>query len=283
MNAYMMNELLKGMIGEETAAHWGVDNLLMRMNLSQGKVATLIMSYPGSWLTKSKDLTPVASVITLPTDCGKPLYMEIKANGQPVSWLGNVRLRRVSRGTGDVSFDNNYASGGVEAYVLAKTIEINSVDFTDEVTLWYEERVPDLMTGTGSAGGLLELTFPDTINVKRVDDYYNGVGLEVASGTGSGTVTTISNFVAATRVCTLAAGTCGADSVFGTVSVLPEEAVMLVILETALFALAKPSSTVDKEVWQFYFSERKEAKKVLEEWLETRVKGFSRVATTELY
>ena len=278
MNAYNMLQLLRDQIAEANAAHWDDDKLVARLSLAQRKVAVLVQGYPGAWLLKSKDLTPVGSIITLPDDCSKPVYMEEKSSGRPITWLEGVRTRRVSR-TGVASV--GWETGLLEAYPLLNTLEINQLDYSSEVTLWYDIRVPDLMAGTASAGGVASLTFPDELPVRHIDDYYNGVVIEVESGTGANTVEdTISDYNGETRVCTVT-GTYSSSSVFGTVSRLPEECHPLILAEATVLAVAKPSSNIDKEIFQYYVNERRDVKRDLKEWLETRIKGHRRVEVTE--
>jgi len=278
MNTYDMLQLLRDQIAEATAAHWSDVNLVHRLNVAQRKVAILVQNYPGAWLLKSADLTPSSSVITLPSDCAKPVYLEEKSSGEPLAWLGNVRTRRVSRAKA-ASLD--WWSGAPEVYPLLGTLEVNQDSYSTEVTLWYDVRVPDLMAGTASAGGATSLTFPVNSNVKHVDDYYNGVGIEVDSGTGAGTVgDTITDYTGATGACVVS-GTYSTDSVFGTISRLPEETHHLILAEATVLAVAKPSSNIDKEIFQYYVNERREVKRDLQEWLETRVKGYRRIEVTE--
>jgi len=277
MDAYNMLQLLRDQIAEATASHWSDINLIRRLNVSQRKVAVLVENYPGAWLLKSVNLTPVASVITLPQDCAKPVYLEETSSGAPLAWLERVSARRVSRGIGPSSWFVN----APEVYPLRNTLEVNSSGYVSQVTLWYDQRVPDLMAGTASAGAATSLTFPVNSNVKHVDDYYNGVGIEVDSGTGAGTVgDIITDYVGNTGACVVS-GTYDNTSVFGTISFLPEEVHHLILLEATLLALAKPSSNIDKEVFQYYTNERREALKEVKDWLETRIKGYGRVEITE--
>lgn len=277
MNAYNMLQLLRDQIAEGTASHWSDVNLIHRMNVSQRKIALLVGNYPGAWLQKSADLTPVASVITLPADCAKPVYLEETSSGNPIAWLGNVRTRRVSRGIAP----SGLWSGVLEAYPLRNTLVVNQASYTTQVTLWYDQTVPDLMTGTASAGEATGLTFPDTTNVVHIDDYYNGVSIQAESGTGANTAgDIITDYDGATRVCVVT-GTYSATTVFGTLTMLPEECEPLILLDATVLALAKPSSNIDEKVFQYYLNERKDAKRDLVEWLETRIKGYGRVEVTE--
>ena len=277
MDTYNMLQLQRDYVGEAVASHWEDINLIHRLNVAQRRVAVLVQNYPGAWLQKSADLTPVASVITLPQDCAKPVYLEETSSGQPINWLGNVKQRRVSMKAGaSIGY-----SGLLEAYAQRNTLVVNQEGYTNGVTLWYDVRVPDLIAGTASDGEATGLTFPVNSNVKHIDDYYNGVGIETDAGVGAGTVgDIITDYIGATGVCVVT-GTYSATSIFGTISLLPEEAHPLIILEAALLALAKPSSNIDEKVFQYYANEKREAKRELKDWLETRIAGEGRVAITE--
>ena len=276
-NAYNMLQLLRDQVAEAEASHFSDVNLISRLNLAQRNAAVIVGKSPGSWLLKSKNLTPVDSVITLPSDCSKPVYLEETSSGRPLSWLGNVRTRRVSRRIGvTAEWD-----GAAEVYPLRNTLEVNESNYTTQVTLWYDMRVPDLMAGTASAGGALSLTFPNNANVKHVDDYYNGVSFQAEAGTGAGTVgDVITDYAGATGACVVS-GTYSDSTVFGTISMLPEEAIPFILLDATVLAIAKPSSNIDKEVFRYYTAERNKARKELQEWAESRIKGFSRVEITE--
>lgn len=277
MDTYTMLQLGRDFIGEATPSHWSDINFIHRLNISQRKVAVLVQSYPGAWLLKSADLTPVSSVITLPSDCAKPVYLEEKSSGQPLAWLENVKARRVSRTVGASGFWD----GAPEVYPLLATLEVNQASYGTEVTLWYDVRVPDLIAGTASAGAATSLTFPVNSNVKHVDDYYNGVGILADSSTGAGTVgDIITDYTGADGKCVVS-GTYAATTVFGTISRLPEECHHLILLEATLLALAKPSSNIDKEIFQYYTNQCRDARRDLKEWLETRIKGHGRVTITE--
>lgn len=276
-NAYNMLKLLRDQVGEGTASHWSDENLVRRLNLAQKNAAMIIEKSPGAWLLKSETLTPVDSVITLPSDCAKPLYLEEVTSGKPLAWLSNVRTRRVSRTVG-VSLDWSPAP---EVYPLRKTIEVNQDSYTTQVRLWYDQRVPDLVAGTAAAGGATSLTLPDDGNTKHVDDYYNDVEFQAEAGTGAGTVgDSITDYVGATGVCVVT-GTYGNDTEFGTITKLPEEAIPFMLMDATVLAMAKPSSNIDEKIFQYYTAERKRARKELEEWVETRIKGHSRVEITE--
>ena len=280
MNAKNMLDLLRDYVGEASAAHWTDVNLLRRLNAGQKKVSLMVAMSPGRWLLKrSGVLTPVASVVTLPTDCAKPLYIEEVSSERVMPWLdGGIKFRRVSRGVG-TSLD---LEGQKEVYPVGNTIEINASGYTKTVYVWYERRVPDLYAcstlAAASAG--VSITFNSDMIAKNVADYYNGVAFEATGGTGEGTVDEITDYTAA-RVATVS-GTYSTDTELGTVSVLPEETHDLIVLEAAVMALTKPSSTLDREVFVQMVSERTMMRKLVVEWLESRVGGGGGVAIGDL-
>jgi len=276
MNAKDMLDLLRDNINEATAAHWTDVNLMRRLNNGQRKWALKVAMAHGQWLLKSESVTPVASVITLPSDCSKPVYMEETSSGDPISWLESVIHRRVSRETG-----TTLDLGAQEAYPLRATLEVNRASYTEPCTLWYQIRVPDLVAGTASAGAATSLTFADDRIAKHVADYYNGVSIEIVSGTGTAGLDTISAYTAA-RVCTVT-GTYSSSTVFGTISMLPEETHPVIVLEATLSALHKPSAELDKESRNNYASELREMRKEVTAWLEGRVSGSSHVAIGDDY
>ena len=287
MNAKDQLDLLRDYIFEATASHWSDLNLLRRINIAQGKWAMRVAMQSPEWLLKSAAVTPVASVITLPTDCSKPIYLE-ETSGRPISWLdGGVKFRRITRSIGTTLS----VTGSREAYPLAKTIEVNEDSFTTACTLWYIQRVPDLNCGTAkssSGANALELDDNASTGTGRalvlLDDYYNGVTVEVIDNT-SGIVdirSTISDYAASTHIATIT-GTPAENDTYGTISILPEEIHRLLVLEAAATALMKPSAKLDKDVLQYYLAELRDERKLAEEWLASRAPSADGIALGDLY
>jgi len=267
-NAYDMLELLRDNVGEASPAHWSDLNLLRRINQAYYEVARLISMSAGQWLVKSASVTPVASVITLPDDCSKPLYLE-KSNGEVISWLNSVAQRRVSRTIG-----TTLAGGRLEAYPLMNTIEVNEDSFTTACTLWYQQKVVDLITGTGrTATGSMsanELDLEADLRNNVEDDYYNGATIEVVDGTGIGSYT-VSDYDAGDETLTLNSGTFSDDSVYGLVPITPSECNDFIILRATVLAMSKPSANLDEKVFQMFMQDAREAKRDLKEWIEVRI------------
>ena len=281
MNAKDMLALLRDMVGEGTAAHWSDVNLVRRLNVAQRRVGLKVGESPGQWLVTSASVTPVASVITLPRDCAKPLYLEETSSGGPVTWLGDVAYRRVSRAVG-TSLDT---VGMREAYPLMGTIEVNQDGYATACTLWYQLRVPDLHTGVaGASSAASALHMAADLNRSFVDDYYNGVTVEVVDGT-SGIVdvrSVISDYTASTGVAVIT-GTAASGDTYGTVSRLPEETHMLVVYEAAVASFMKPSSSVDEKVMAVLISERDRLGKEVDAFLMSRIPGGDGVVIGDPY
>lgn len=276
MNAYHMMLDARDNTGEDVAAHWGDNDVLRKLNAAQRKVANLFILSPGDWLIKSANLTPVASVISLPSDCAKPVYMEETSSGYPIILSGNIRERARTRIAGAVIYE-----GVVEAYMLKDSIVVNQDSYTTGVTLWYQQRVPDLHTGACAAGsGATKVIFQLTNEPKRVDDYYNGVSIEIVDGTGTGIIEDISDYDGSGYYATIT-GTVAADDNYGTVSELPEEAHDLIVLEASQMLLAKPSSSIEPTVFKYMLERTKQAREDLEEWISTRVATHMPYRNTE--
>jgi hypothetical protein len=288
MNSYEQIMTMRDFLGEQVPAHWTDRFLLTCLNQVQEKITQKIAKAPGGWLVTSEDVTPVASVVTLPTDCAKPVYMEVKSNGAPISFNVEVGERRVSRRS-DIYNTYTIQSSMLEAYREFNQIVVNRDSYTDECTLWYQFKVPDLHVGLASAGGTTSLTLSANdgpygdmgFGAKAIADYYNSAKIAVVSGTGSGTITTISDYTAA-RVATTAAGTFGDDSVYGTISRLPEQCHHLMWLEAAMIALSKPASMMEKEVFMFLKDRWMEAQAEFIEWISTPHIGSKRTRITEM-
>ena len=285
MNAYDMLAEVRASIAEDTAAHWTDAELLRKLNIKQSKVATILSMSGGNWLTVSKDITPVASKITLPNDCAKVLYLEETSNGYPIHINTTVMDRRVTRLTGvTVPWQGYY-----DAYLVRDGIMVNVDSFTTQVTLWYQKRVPDLHTGiadTGTGAAVLILSDEDGADAsgygaRTEDDYYNDVQVECISGTGAGKIDTITDYTGLTRSAVVTETYAAAD-VYGTVSMLPEEANGLIALETIVSAIAKPGSSISDKAIEYYMNELRLSWSQFKRWASGRKIGSGHTRVTEL-
>ncbi|KKM72962.1 hypothetical protein LCGC14_1415300 [marine sediment metagenome] len=277
MNAYMMMLEVRDNIGEETPKKWDDAAIQRKLNGAQRRLAMLLSMSPGDWLVKSADLTPSNSLITLPTDCMKPVYLEITGNKQPIPIRTNVRDRSIGRLP---------ASGlGVweyEAYLLKDYIEVNVDSFSTGVTLWYQQRVPDLALGVVATGSASTLVLQVANEPNGNDDYYNGVTIEVIdTNFNINIVSTVSDYDGGTFTITLT-GTPTTSDFYGTIPELPEECHDLMVLMATTKLLASPGAALDPESFQFFVNEKNSLLKDFKDWVSTRKSGSSHTRVTEL-
>jgi hypothetical protein len=264
---------------EQTNGHWSDAQILRKLKAACKKAQTIITSSPGDTFVTSTTLSPSGGIVTLPEDFGKFVYMEDASTGAPVYFGGQtIRERRIGTPLGAT-----LEVGSAVGVFVGNTIELNAGGYTGGVKLWYQKKVIEPIVGTATTGsGAQTLVLPSTIFPKRQDDYYNGLVLEVFSGTGSGTTCTVTDYVSSTKTLTTDSGTFGTDTVFGSDSQFVQEADTFIVLDATVACLAKPSSSIDSAYFQFYNNERRVAKKDLEEYLSTRVAGSEYIRITEV-
>jgi len=280
MNAWYMLTDLRDNVAEATEKRWHDNDLLRKLNFAHRMRANELIASPGDWLVTSEDLTPSSGVVTLPSDCLKPVYMEEISTGYPIPLTQNLRDRRTTR-----TSSYGLYKGYLDAYVVGNTIEINSATYGTQVRLWYQRRVADLHCGTADTGtGASALVLDNDMEPRFEDDYYNGVYVEVIDQT-SGMVdirSLVTDYVAATETMTIT-GTAAADDHYGTVLELPEECAGLIVLEATLLALAKPASSLDTRYFEFFESLHRKALKDWNMFKATRVSGSNMTRVTEVY
>jgi len=280
MNAYEMLEQVRYNIGETEETHWKNRNLLRQMNLEHQEVARRVLDSPGDWLIKkSSAITPSSSQLSLPSDCVKPAAIEEVSSGRVIPVRGTVRERRVGRMAG-----TQISSGSVEAYLLGNVVEVNMDSYSEQCYIWYQQRVKWLHAGIcGTSSDSTHIHFQLKLWPSGVDDYYNGVTIEVRDKNDYklNVNTSITDYDGDTAIATVASTTNAPASgdFYGTVSQLPNEVLSLVILRTTVKALAKPSSTFEKEIFSFYQAELRRSEKEIEEFLSQRISGsvYSRI------
>jgi hypothetical protein len=263
MNAYEMLEMLRDNVGEVTESHWTDKLLLRRLNIDQRETGRLCLDSPGDWLLKkSASISPSSNQLALPSDCVRPAYVEEVASGRTVPIRGSVRGRAIGRDT--------------EAYLIGNYLEINETSYTNACYIWYQQRIKDLHAGLCGAGtGAEAVVFEAAHWPSGADDYYNDVVVQVrdASDHVLNVNQVISDYVGLTFTATIAspAAAPASGDFYGTVSELPEELHGLIVLRATVKALAKPSSTFEKELFAFFINELKNAQKEAEEFLATRL------------
>lgn len=274
MNAYEMLELLRNNIGETVESHWKDKLLLSQLNIEHRDVGRLVLDSPGDWLMKKSDsISPSSNQLALPSDCIRPAYIEEVTSGRKIPISGTVRERRLGRMPG-VSI----GAGTVEAYLIGNYVEINMDSFGEACYIWYQPRVKDLHAGVcGTGTGATTVVFEAAHWPSGVDDYYNDIVIQVRDQADNllNVNEAISNYVGLTVTATIATPLAAPASgdFYGTVSQLPAELLGLIILRTTVRAMAKPSSTFEKEIFAFYRAELKNAQDEAERFLATRISG----------
>jgi hypothetical protein len=271
MNAYEMLELFRDNLNEANEAVHSDLNLVRRLNRAQNRVALRTQLSASAWLTKSVSVTPVASVITLPADCSKPIMLIETLTQREVPWLLSVSHVNVYRTNLDA-----YDSGIREAYPLRQTLVVNEDSYTTACTLYYQVRPPDLVISDSVAeSGENYILLPDNLNTKRIDDYYNDVYFEIWDSTTEAVRVLATDYDAATRK-VVVSGTFSGAFDYGSISFLPEETHGLIVLEATVSALGKPSTNMDKDVFAKFLSELREERNLVDEWLSSRIPGATR-------
>jgi hypothetical protein len=277
MNAYRIFEDLRDNVVEASAAHWDDAEILRKMNKSQRKAATLVLSSPGDWLLKSDDITVSDSLLTLPDDCAKPVYMEDE-NGIEIPVTNSIRERRLTRVN-----ESSLEGGGVSAYLGGNSIAINQESYSGTVTLWYQQRVPDLHYGSaGTGSGASALVLDSDNEPSMIDDYYNGVYVEIMTASGADIRSLVSDYDFATFKMTITGTPTAANDTYGTITVLPIECIQFIIADATCALLAKPGSSLDPRYFEFFLEERKWAAKDLRNFLATRLHGGMRQRSREI-
>lgn len=283
MNTYEMLELLRDNAGEKKEAHWLDKLLLRRLNVAHRTVARLALDSPGDWLIKkSSALTPSSSLITLPTDCVRPAYIEEVSSGRVIPIRGTVRERRLGRAPG-----TTISAGTIEAYLLGGYIEVNQDSYGEEVYLWYQQRIPDLHAGEcGNGTGAAAVVFEAQNWPNGQNDYYNGSYVEVRDKASHvlNARCEITDYVGSTFTATIASPTVtpAVNDIYGTVSLLPEELHNWIVLKATVSAIAKPSSTFEKELFSYLRAELKQAEEDGQEFLATRLSGSTYTRVVEM-
>ena len=277
MNIYDATKDIRDLLGESTAAHWSDRLILRTLNRTHRRYYLKMSMTMGDWFVKRSDaLTPSSQAISIPADCAKPIYLEEVSSRQEITMDISIRERAAT-----LDYDTSYiVYGPPRAYVLKDTIVINKLNYSNNLYLWYEQRCQNLHAGTASAGGSNYLDLEDSHGHSQEDDYYNGLFLEVISGTGAGTRAEITDYVASTRRLTVS-GTFDSDSVYGMVPLIPDEAYDAWIAKSHVALLSKASGVISEEYVKTAIADARDADGMFNDWCQTRVKNTMRIRQSE--
>ena len=226
-----VNEFSSGLWqGSDTSGKFSNTYILEKLNAAQARMYALMMKTEARQkFYATIALTGVNSVFTLPWDFGRALQFEDEDYHKV--WPSTARITPTRGSVGD---ENLYYRSG-------QTFVLNKAGITDAYTLKYYRMPRKLTWGQAAAtSGALSLIMANTDVTIRRDDYYNNF---VIDNYTQGLYTTISDFVASTRVATTAAITWAENDYYGTVSDLPEEVhFLLAPLATILIKSQHPAA-----------------------------------------
>ena len=273
LNAYWMVEEIRNNVNEVEPKHWTNKELLRKLNFAQRSMWLYLAQQTGDWFLTNKDITASESVIALPSDCAKPVYVEEISTGMPIELTGTVGERRLTRGSG------RYGISQRDAYLKGNSIVVNEEDYGEQVTLWYQKKCVDLHMGlTGEESGLNTIQFDEDNAPSLEDDYYNGVTVQLIGNNSIETSVEIEDYDGAKWLAT-APGSFNVDTNYGTVSTLPPETIPAIVLKATTMALAKPGAALDPKYFEFFRAEARDAAEQVGDWLAQRSNN-SRVRVT---
>ncbi len=268
-NTYAVLQEVRSKVGEvdtDQGEHWGDIELQRKIQAAYRRVAMKLMMKPHGWWLTSVDLTPASGSVTLPQRMGRFVRLEKTSNQQKIE-VGTAQHQR-----NFMPHPSGFSSVTPRAWLQGQKIYFTDTSYAAGVTLWYEKTPAAPITGVADTGsGSNTLVLPAAREPFRVDDYYNGVSFEIVGGTGTGTLSEVSDYVASTRTLTLD-GEFADTSEFASVLETPEEALEVIVLIAAQAAISKPGSTLEKEYFQYLRAEIKDAWDVFEDWAATRIK-----------
>lgn len=277
MNAYDLLQDVRDLLGEATASHWGDRLILRAINRAQKRIYMKMSMTLGDWfVTRSSALTPVAGVITPPSNYLKPVFIEEVSSGREVKI--NLSVRDKARTMDDY--------GGYHyvpmAFLDDDTIIVNNTSYTTPVYLWYEKRCKDLITGTAGAGSTAtSMYLEDDLGHVKEASYYTDESFVIVDGTSVGSSGTIQDYAWGTRLVSLSAGSVDETSVYATVSILPNEAEDYLVAQAAFSCLTKAAGVVKEEFIRTLRTDLKDAKEAFFDWAHTRIKNSQYIQLAE--
>lgn len=283
-NAYELILDLRSNLTETSESFFKDASLLRKLNKFQRRVAGRLMEMPGDWmLKKSSALTPSSSVVTAPSDCVKPAYMEEVSSGRPINIEGTVRERRFDRPIGATIYD-----GAITAYLRGSEIVVNQESYSESVYLWYYYRPVDMHAGVLESGASsTALPFELANFPSPTDDYYNDLEIEVIGDLSemSKGIHTITDYAGSTGIATVAAMSTAAEEsdYYGTVLELPEESHDLIIAEVTLECVAQIGASVSPNIYNYWRGVVKDARQDFEDFFSTHKAGSKHVRTSEVW
>lgn len=237
-----------------SSAKWSDTEVVRAINRAKDYYVNQInKSHPEILLKKGDPITIVdgTELYNLPGDF-KAMRRVETASKEKLELIP-MDYKEQARGTND--YDD--AALRRRAYYMLGN-QIGVLNYTGDITPYYLRKVPDLHYGTVEAVTDTTMTFDSTPNasssgdytVRRNDDYYNNLTVEIFSGTGAGQERVISDYVGLTKIATVANWTTNPDtsSLYALKYDLPVEVDDLIILRTALRLIPKERAKSATEI-----------------------------------
>lgn len=236
LNLYHIFYAVRRRLSEVTAAYW-VD-LEVYSAINKG---ILDIAAKSKCLKKSVTITTIASTQEYDLKSnGFSDIIDISEDGVSFKVNGSTYLPLKFRTKSKLSMEFpgwRSASASVPQYYYydksTKTIGLypkpNSTNAGAYLDIFGYHRPRVLHAGTAAAGAATTLTLAagsaTVQSPSTVDDYYNGLYMEIYDGTGEGEIAKITDYVGSTRVCTVDfTSTPSTDSIYGMIPEIPQEA-----------------------------------------------------------
>jgi hypothetical protein len=210
--------------GDEVSGAYRNDFIIQQINAAVDQLYALIAPRrPDEFLTEVS-LTPINSVITLPSDYGKLILLRDQ-DGRKVLPIAQDQ-RRYTAQTGS---ERQY-------YRKKNTLVLDRAGVTDPYTLIYKAKPRSIHMGSAPAGGALSITL-NTKLASDVADFYNGMTIEDVT---QETASTITDYTTA-RVATVSFNGVAGDA-YALVPEIPEWAHGLISPKATIMCKLHPIS-----------------------------------------
>ena len=247
-DAYDMMEYLEDILHDTQANMWSDLKKLRALNAAYDQICNRVIElYEDFWYTTAT-LTPgTAAWSATPFDF--PAAPDTISKILYITDTDGVPVEPITPQTRDYSYpavaDRNIKMG----YWLGDgQIWVNADSFVSNLRLYYIRKPARMLYGTADAKDTANttITLQATMKPSLVDDYYNSLTLAFREGTDAGTEVTISDYVGSSGVTTISAAVGDTDTVYGSVSELPDGHNEVVVIAAAIRALAMDVAQADK-------------------------------------
>ena len=226
---HSLNEHSEALVQGQAKGTHSNNQILKAINKAQLLIHAFLFKRDNGLFLTDADLTGVNSVYTLPSNFAK-LALFRDETGRKVFPIVPSQTKRTA------------ATGSDRLYLRkGNTLVLDKAGVTETYKLWYYTKPRDIHLGRLDAGAAQSMTLDDRFG-KAIDDYYNGMMIEIMTGTKF--IDTITDYTGSSRVAVVA-GTGVKGSFYGLVSELPQPFHSLIPLKAAIHI--KATSPVAQE------------------------------------